>query len=267
MSRRLAPLQGWPLKSFAMGDQGKGKGKKGKGKKVTAWRDGDWACKLCEILLFASRTDCYQCGKAKAEVAVLDGSKLHPQTLAGKAWAKMKREMDREGVWTWHPGGRGTQAVEERSRSRDPRAEGTAEAGRGRHPSVSLSRERPAVMAPPVDVTPVKSRPSTTPSQSPARGRTPRQERGPNSASEEAPAERRRSRQRKKDRSRKKQRSRSRRRRREAEAEAAAAEKEAGDAIKEATEREVLRTHAVLDRLLVQRHLQDGHVLELARRL
>ena len=70
---------------------------------------------------------------------------------------------DGQGVWTWHPGGRGTQAVEERSRSRDPRAEGTAEAGGGRHPSVSLSRERPAVMAPPVDLTHVKSRPSTTP--------------------------------------------------------------------------------------------------------
>ena len=37
--------------------------------------------------------------------------------------------------------------------------------------------------------------------------------------------------------------------------------------LKEATGREVLRTHAILDRLLVQRHLQDQHVLELARRM
>ena len=103
MSRRLAPLRGWPLKPFAKEDQGKGK--VSKGKKVTAWRDGDWACKLCEILLFASRTGCYQCGKAKAEVAVPDGSRLHPQTLAGKAWAKRQREMEAYGCGTLGAGG------------------------------------------------------------------------------------------------------------------------------------------------------------------
>ena len=58
----------------------------------------------------------------------------------------------------------------------------------------------------------------------------------------------------------------------EAEEAAAAAaqkekDKEAEDKLKEATANEVLRLHAILDRLLVQKHLQDVHVLELARRM
>ena len=34
----------------------------------------EWACGTCQILLFAWREDCYQCGRAKAEVAVHEGS-------------------------------------------------------------------------------------------------------------------------------------------------------------------------------------------------
>ena len=50
------------------------------------------------------------------------------------------------------------------------------------------------------------------------------------------------------------------------EAEEAAAVKAKEETLKEATANEVLRIHAILDRLLGQKHLQDQHVLELARR-
>ena len=250
---------------------GKGKGKQGK--QTSAWMEGDWACRDCRVHLFKWKEKCYQCGKDKAEVAVHDGNLLPPNSLAGKAWAKMHREVERGGGWSWSA--RGNDRAYDRAPevAKQEVAESVSPVRGIQVGTGAMGSAGPAPgLAPPVNTGPVAGdgRLSGSRSQSAEVEGSRRSSSLPGTPVSRDPSHRSKKRRSRKG---KHQRSRSRRRRREREEAKvcmrvqADVEAEELMAKKRVVEDEVMRVHGILDRLLVQVHLEDSQVLELMRRV